>query len=571
MIAKGKIIKDFVLIIYILFVNLYSFAASPGAVSGSFLNYSPSARGSGMSDAFSSISDDAYASYYNPAGLVGIERFELGATYNKSFQDISNQFFSVAYPKRIGEVFSLSYSGFSYGDIQGYDANGYKTKNIDTGDKYLAFSYGRAFTKDEIERSVLSGGMNLKYISEKLDNVSANAFAIDLGAVYSLRPDKYWLSEIPAQEFKFSAVLRNFGSGLKFDKESYPLPRALVLGASWHSYPWGSHRLILGMDNVISNYDKFAINLGAEYFMFELVGVRVGFTTQKDIGSKINFGIGFKLSFVDIDYSMTPFGELGNMQKIAVMARFGNIKALQPLKGEVARIEKAKLIAPKEKIEKLQLFASDFIKLAEKNIQERDYVKAVENINKAFNLEPSLKQDKWGKIEKNLVALNSAMEFGKRPEKLEILKQKNEQSELAFKTISAFINGENQKAYLLAHITYGTNVKGPVIYEELLNSICDILRLSVRKEEILPLKSWVNQKLKRMANYFYVRQFDMVIREGEEIILIDENNYLAWTRLCSAYFMLGDKDKAKKAYFKALEINPNDKVTEKFIEMQGWK
>jgi len=163
------------------------------------------------------------------------------------------------------------------------------------------------------------------------------------------------------------------------------------------------------------------------------------------------------------------------------------------------------------------------------------------------------------------------MEFGKRPEKLEILKQKNEQSELAFKTINAFINGENQKAYLLAHITYGTNVKGPVIYEELLNSICDILRLSVRKEEILPLKSWVNQKLKRMANYFYVRQFDMVIREGEEIILIDENNYLAWTRLGSAYFMLGDKDKAKKAYFKALEINPNDKVTEKFIEMQGWK
>ena len=54
-------------------------------------------------------------------------------------------------------------------------------------------------------------------------------------------------------------------------------------------------------------------------------------------------------------------------------------------------------------------------------------------------------------------------------------------------------------------------------------------------------------------------------------ILLTDINQLAWIRLGSAYYMLGDREKAKKAYTKALELNPDDTITRKFMERQGWK
>jgi tetratricopeptide (TPR) repeat protein len=572
LIRNRKKFEFFLAFIFIIFfINLFSFAGSPGATSGNFLNYSPSPRGSGMSDAFSSVCEDAYASYYNPAALVNVEVIEFGATYNKSFEDISNQFVSVAYPYKPGRVFAFSYSGLSYGEIQGYDAVGTATKKISASDKNVAFSYGRALTKDEIERPVLSVGATLKNASENLDSASASAFAFDFGALYSLRPNKYWVKEIPAQEFRFSAVIKNLGTKMKFDKEAFDLPRSLNLGAAWLSHPWGAHRLILSAESVLSNYDKHILRLGAEYLLFQLVAVRAGYQTNKYIGSKINFGIGFKLSFVDIDYSMTPFGDLGSMQKIGISAKFGYLKSSQPLKGEVARVKDAKLVAPKEKIEKLQEFAMDYVKLAEKNINEKEYLSAYDNLDKAFNLEPKLKDGKWGKVSNRLGLIIDSLRLREMPEKIKILSQGNAQSDLADKAIKAYINSEDLKSFLLAHISYGTNIKGNSFYEELLYSIGELIRMSVRSDEILPKDSWITQKLKKSAGYFYVKQYNMVIKECEEILLVDENNYLAWTRAGSAYFMLGDKEKARASYERALAINPNDIMTLKFMQAQGWK
>ena len=35
--------------------------------------------------------------------------------------------------------------------------------------------------------------------------------------------------------------------------------------------------------------------------------------------------------------------------------------------------------------------------------------------------------------------------------------------------------------------------------------------------------------------------------------------------------MMGEKAKSRKAYEKALELNPGDTVTRQFMESQGWK
>ena len=81
----------------------------------------------------------------------------------------------------------------------------------------------------------------------------------------------------------------------------------------------------------------------------------------------------------------------------------------------------------------------------------------------------------------------------------------------------------------------------------------------------------MKEKLKKAAKGFYVQRFDAAAKECEEVVLLDGTNPLGWTRLGSAYYMLGDKDKAKNAYTKALELRPGDLVIKQFMEAQGWK
>ncbi|OGR88070.1 MAG: hypothetical protein A2021_07005 [Elusimicrobia bacterium GWF2_52_66] len=554
-----------------IFFSLSAFAGQPGVSSAAFLKFAPSPRGTAMGEAYTSVTQDAYAAWWNPAGLASIEQPELGATYNASFADTSHQYISLAYPLRYGSTLGLNITRMSVAPFQGYDAKGYGTKQVDSADTAIGAAYARTLMKDEIERPVFNIGANLKAISERLDTASANALALDLGAVYYLRPANYWMSKIPAQEFAFALSVKNLGTGLKFDKLSFPLPISSTLGASWTSHPWGAHTLTVALDQTISNDEKYAVNLGAEYFMFQLLSFRAGYKSGQAMGSGLRMGVGFRLSFMDLDYSMSPFGDLGSMHKLGVSMRFGSRKAVQPLEGKTSRVKKAKLMAPKATMEKLGSYADDYIKLAKKNLSAREYSIAAVNLNNAFNLEPKLKDGLWGARAQRLSEISSRLRFADTPAREQELRKDDEQSNVGARAIDAYIEGEELKSFLLAHASRGADLRGDPVFEDLLKALAVLTRDKIREDEILPLTALVKEKLKKAAKGFYVQRFDAAAKECEEVVLLDGTNPLGWTRLGSAYYMLGDKDKAKNAYTKALELRPGDLVIKQFMEAQGWK
>lgn len=554
-----------------IFFAFSAFAGQPGVSSASFLKFAPSPRGTGMGEAYSAVSQDAYAAWWNPAGLASVETPEICATYNASFEAVSHQYVSFAYPLSYGSTLGFNVTRMSVAPFQGYDAVGYKTGQVDSADTAYGAAYGLTLMKDEIERPVFNVGANLKGISERLDNVSANTLALDLGAVYYLRPANYWMSKTPAQEFALGLSVKNLGPGLKFDRLSFPLPLSSTLGASWTSHPGGAHTLTLALDQTISNDEKYTVNAGAEYFMFQILSFRAGFKSGQAMGSGIRAGVGFRLSFMDLDYSMSPFGELGAMHKLGVSMRFGASKARQPLAGGTARVEKAKLMAPKEKIEQLGDFANDYMELAKKNLRARGYVEAVDNLNKAFNLSPELKAGPWGDVHKRLSVIAAKLRLRETPGRGQALRMDTEQARTGAGAIDAYIEGRELKAFLLAHAARGANLRGDAVFEELLNTLAALTGDNVRQGEILPMTALVNEKLKKSASAFYAQKFDVVVRECEEVTLLDERNPLGWTRLGSAYYMMGDKEKARSAYSRALELNPGDPVTKRFMSEQGWK
>lgn len=553
------------------FLPSLAIAGGAGSSAASFLKFSPSPRGTGMGEAYTSIAEDAYSAWWNPAGLAGVEGPELAATYNDSMEDVTSQYLSAAYPIRYGSTLGLNVTRLSVAPFQGYDAQGVKIGKVESSDIAVGGAYGRTLFKDEIERPVFNVGAGLKFISEKLDSVTANTAALDLGAVYYIRPDNYWMSKVPAQEFRVALAVRNIGPGLKFDRRSSPLPLAATLGGSWHSHPGGSASLILSLDQTYANDEKYYAGLGVEYVAFQLLSLRAGYRTEQSIGSGLRVGVGFRLSLMDIDYSMSPYGGLGVMHKLGVSMRLGPPMAKQPLAGRTQRVEKAKLLARKEKIEKLDMFAKDFLELAGKDLGSRKYISADSNINKAFNLEPGLMEGDWGRRQKRLASVIAGLKLADSPAREELLSKDTDQSNTGAEAVTAYIEGRDLKALLLAHAALGADQRGDAMFEELLYMISDLVKIHVRRDEILPRNALIKEKLRKAAKGFYVNQFDTAAKECEEVSVLDEENPVAWTRLGSAYFMLGDKEKARKAYQRALALNPGDQITMKFLEAQGWK
>jgi len=550
----------------VLALSASSFAGDAGSAAASFLKFSPGPRGTGMGEAYTSVAEDAYSVYWNPAGLGSVAQTEVAATYNASFEDVSHQYLAAAYPLRYGSTLGLSLSRLSVAPFQGYDAQGLKTGNITSSDLAVGVSYGRVLVKDEIERPVLNVGAGIKLISEKLDSVSANTGAVDLGAIYYIRPNNYWMKKAQAQEFRVAAVLKNIGPGLKFDKRSSPLPMSATLGGSWHSHPGGSASLVISLDQTISSDEKYYAALGAEYLAFQVIAFRAGYRSGQDMGSGLRVGVGFLLSFVNIDYSMSPFGELGVMHKLGLSMRLGNGAAKDGNK----RSAVGKLMAPKENIEQLDKYANDYLALARKDIDNRRYVSASDNVRRAFNLEPKLKEGEWGERGGRLDAVVDGLRLRDIPARGVILAKTTEQSGTAAEAIYAYLEGHDLKALLLGHAALGADQRGDAMFEELLNLISDLVKIHVRRDEILPRLVLIKEKLRKAAKNFYIQQYDAAAKECEEVAVLDDKNPLAFQRLGSAYFMMGDKEKAKKAYLKVLELDPSDQVTKQFVKAQGW-
>jgi len=546
-------------------------AGTPGSASATFLKFTPSPRATAMGESYTSVTEDAYAAYWNPAGLASMELPELAATYNASFEDVTHQYISLAYPLKFGSTLGLNLTRLSVAPFQGYDALGWETRKVEASDMAVGAAYARTLLKDEIERPVLNIGTNIKAVSEKLDGLSANTFALDLGVMYYIRPANYWMKNIPAQEFRAAFAVKNLGGGLKFDTDTFPLPISATLGLAWLLHPAGKNSLMVSLDQTIANDDKYSMSVGAEYVAFQLLAFRAGYKTGQSIGSGVRFGVGFKLSFIDLDYSMSPFGDLGTMHKFGMTMRFGTPRSLQPLAGATPRVGKAKLMAPKEKIEKLESFAKDFLVLAAKNLQERRYTLAQENVSKAFNLEPGLKDGEWGDKFNRLSVVNKGLRLKDTPEREITMQKSNEQADVAHESFIAYVEGHDLKAFLLAHAALGANQRGDAVFEEMVYVLAELTHNAVRRDEILPKDVLIKEKLKKAAQGFYVQRFDMAAKECEEVVTLDEKNRMGWTRLGSAYYMMGDKEKARKAYSQALELDPADMVTRQFMESQGWK
>lgn len=260
-----------------------AFLGLPAGVRGAALGGAACAGGGGME-----LFENPAAVGYRPGLFVSFSHARL-------MEDLSYEAAYAAAPLGRGLSLGAGMQQLGYGSLDLRPNTGALAGTISPRDRVLALGLGL-----DVGEGV-SLGAAAKRIESRIYG-SASAAALDLGL------------NIRASEFSAGLAVQNMGKGLKFHRESSPLPFNVKLGAdiplrgAWHWFAdlnlprYGTAWLAAGGER--------AFRGGADWTLFARAGYN---TAANDTGGINGFSAGFGLAGrrVALDYALRTMGALG--------------------------------------------------------------------------------------------------------------------------------------------------------------------------------------------------------------------------------------------------------------------
>ncbi len=297
--------------ILLILTTLFMFStpvfAATDTTSATFLKIGAGARAAGMGDAFCGLADDAYAMYWNPAGLGFIKGSRFGATHLEWLAGINQE--QVGFVQQIG-----SKTGFGI-NISHLIANDFERTNKDgifgtfgAANTLLGLSIGRQIGNK------FSLGLNMKYIHLSMDDTGAAAYGVDTGMLWQI-----------SRRLRFGLNVQNIGSEVKFIENSYPLPFNIKAGLN---YSLGG--LNINIDANKTQGLETNVHAGCEYLLAHTLALRAGIKNEvtsdkhgKSSGmtTGITAGMGLKLGGFQLDYAYVPYGSLDMTHRVSLSVR----------------------------------------------------------------------------------------------------------------------------------------------------------------------------------------------------------------------------------------------------------
>jgi len=280
----------------------YGFDFSKSGTAGlQFLKIGVGAQHTGMGEASSSIVNDASSVFWNPAGLAWMEQSEVFLSYSSWLVNSKHTAFSAAMP--VGS-FNLAVSIISF-QIDEFEETTVKQptgtgRMVSAGDILFGVSIAKAFTDK------LSIGGQVKFVQEKLDNVSFENILFDIGTIYFTG----W------RDLRLAFTLQHFGPDNKMLDQKFRMPLLFRVGIADNIYKSQDLRVLVSADLVHPTDNNEWVNFGLETEFFNAFALRSGYRFNADEGN-LTFGFGFTSPVVyglmpKIDYSYSSFGDVFN-------------------------------------------------------------------------------------------------------------------------------------------------------------------------------------------------------------------------------------------------------------------
>ena len=281
--------------------------ASAGLNSGAaFLKVNPSARSAALGGAYVTAAS-ADSLFFNPAGLAPLAKAEFAAMHAQWLLDTRYDTLALAAPTKLG-TFGVGAARLGAGGFEGRTADRKVAGGFAAQDSLYAVSLARGV----MPRTGV--GASLKFIRSEIGPYSAQTLALDLGV----------RKELVAKPVTLGFSIQNLGKGLKFLDQEDSLPMAVAAGASWRLAG------VLGLSGELRHEvrdGKLTASIGTEYSFLGSLALRAGYASNavKQGGSPMSglgAGLGLRWKAVSADYGFTPFGALGDAQRIGLSTRW---------------------------------------------------------------------------------------------------------------------------------------------------------------------------------------------------------------------------------------------------------
>lgn len=258
-----------------------------GGYAGAFLRMGVGSQAAGLGNAFTALTNDAGATYWNPAALGLTQNRSFSVAMNLMTLDRKMYFTAYSQPVKKWGVFGIGWLNYGVSDIDGRDELGQKTEKFDNSEMAFLFSYSNSLF------NIVSIGANAKYLHHALATHSANGLGFDFGLKINFK-DKILLG-IVAQDYQ-SRLKWNTASKIE---EKIPLNIRAGLALTPFSFP-----LTFVAEARKNEKQSLKFHGGLEYWLLNKAGLRAGYND-----GEIAFGAGVRLPFeswqFQFDYAYT--------------------------------------------------------------------------------------------------------------------------------------------------------------------------------------------------------------------------------------------------------------------------
>ncbi len=258
-------------------------------LSAQFENTDVGARPTALGGAFTSLSDNSLAIFYNPAGLGQVKYREFAAFYSPApfgLTDLSTASLSYSEPLSFGTIGAA---------FKTYGFELYRENNF-------IVSYGNSY------KNKIYYGANINVYNLHIQNYNnATAFGLDIGAMAYI-----------AKFLQWGFFGKNI-TGTKIGEAKEKIAQVYRSGFTFQ--PEEKLRLIGEIEKDVKY--PLSVRGGLEYSVIDFLDLRFGVGSQPAIFSA---GVGINYNIFSFDYSFTKSEDLGFTHLGTVSVNFGGIK-----------------------------------------------------------------------------------------------------------------------------------------------------------------------------------------------------------------------------------------------------
>lgn len=274
--------------------------------------------------------NDASSIFWNPSGLVNIDRFSFLGSHINWLAGIKHESGAIALNLSNAGIVGFSFSYLTSGEMEitTYDHQEGTGEFFTYSDIMLGISWARRLT----DRFAFGG--TIKYVYEDFGvrddfediPITSGAVAFDIGTQYEtgFRTLRIGLAILnfgpelkPAGQFEdiigFDSKEQEYIKDNNKDFKAYPMPMTFKAGIAADILNGSNQTMTVTTDIMHPSDNVEQVNFGVEYVLLDVLSLRGGYINGAD-AARFSAGIGFHFGPINVDYAFLDYGIINNVQ-----------------------------------------------------------------------------------------------------------------------------------------------------------------------------------------------------------------------------------------------------------------